>query len=92
LTDDGDGKSVMVLRNRSIRPAVTESGMKGLLGVLMAGALTLLAVAADAQSYPSKPISFVVPFGPGNGSDLIGRIIGQRLGVVLSQSAIRPSS
>jgi len=50
--------------------------MKGLLGVLMAGALTLLAVAANAQSYPSKPISFVVPFGPGSGCD----IIGQRLG------------
>jgi tripartite-type tricarboxylate transporter receptor subunit TctC len=62
--------------------------MKGLLRVLMAGALALLAVAANAQSYPSKPISFVVPFGPGSGSDLIARIIGQRLGVVLSQSVI----
>jgi hypothetical protein len=39
-----------------------------------------------------KSISFVVPFGPGSGSDIIARIIGQRLGVVLSQSAIRPSS
>ncbi len=62
--------------------------MKGLLRVLMAGALALLAVAANAQSYPSKPISFVVPFGPGSGSDLIARIIGQRLGVVLGQSVI----
>ena len=66
--------------------------MKGLLRVLMAGALALLAVAANAQSCPSKPISFVVPFGPGSGSDIIARIIGQRLGVVLSQSAIRPSA
>ena len=62
--------------------------MKGLLRILMAGALSLLAVAASAQSYPSKPISFVVPFGPGSGSDIIARIIGQRLGVVLSQSVI----
>ena len=58
----------------------------------MAGALALLAVVANAQSYPNKPISFVVPFGPGSDSDIIARIIGQRLGVVLSQSAIRPSS
>jgi tripartite-type tricarboxylate transporter receptor subunit TctC len=62
--------------------------MKGLLRVLMAGALALLVVAANAQSYPSKPTSFVVPFGPGSGSDIIARIIGQRLGVVLGQSVI----
>jgi tripartite-type tricarboxylate transporter receptor subunit TctC len=50
--------------------------------------LALLAVAANAQSYPSKPISFVVPFGPGSGSDIVGRIIGQRLGTALGQSII----
>jgi tripartite-type tricarboxylate transporter receptor subunit TctC len=58
---------------------------------LTAGALSLLslmAVTANAQNYPNKPITFVVPFGPGSGSDLIGRIIGQRLGVVLGQSVI----
>jgi tripartite-type tricarboxylate transporter receptor subunit TctC len=56
--------------------------------VLVAGALSLLAVAANAQSYPSKPITFVVPFGPGSGSDLIARIIGQRLAAALGQSVI----
>jgi tripartite-type tricarboxylate transporter receptor subunit TctC len=62
--------------------------MMCLIRVLMAGAFSLLAVAANAQSYPSKPITFVVPFGPGSGSDLIARIIGQRLGTVLGQSVI----
>ena len=62
--------------------------MKGLIRVLMAGALSLLGGAANAQSYPSKPISFVVPFAPGSGSDLVARIIGQRLGAVLGQSII----
>src|SRR3954462_12802636 len=62
--------------------------MKFLIRVLMAGALSLLAVAANAQNYPSKPITFVVPFGPGSGSDLIARIIGQRLTAVLGQSVI----
>jgi tripartite-type tricarboxylate transporter receptor subunit TctC len=56
--------------------------------LLTAGALSLVAVAANAQSYPSKPITFVLPFGPGSGSDLIGRIIGQRLGAALGQSVI----
>ena len=62
--------------------------MKCLIRVLMAGALSLLAVAANAQSYPSKPITFVVPFGPGSGSDLIARIIGQRLAAAHGQSVI----
>ncbi len=62
--------------------------MKRLLRVLVAGALSLVAVAANAQSYPTKPISFVVPFGPGSGSDIIARIIGQRLGAVFGQSVI----
>src|SRR5712672_2377189 len=62
--------------------------MKCLIRVLMAGALSLLAVAANSQSYPSKPITFVVPFGPGSGSDLIARIISQRLAAALGQSVI----
>ena len=56
--------------------------------VVMAAALSLFAVAANAQAYPSKPITIVVPFGPGSGSDLIARIVGQRLGAVLNTSVI----
>ena len=62
--------------------------MRCLIRVLMIGALSLLGVTANAQSYPSKPLTFVVPFGPGSGSDLIARIVGQRLGTVLGQSVI----
>jgi tripartite-type tricarboxylate transporter receptor subunit TctC len=62
--------------------------MRRLIRVLLAGAWSLLAVTADAQNYPSRPISFVVPFGPGSGSDIIARIVGQRLGTVLGQSVI----
>ena len=62
--------------------------MRVVLRVVMAAALSLVAVAANAQGYPSKPITFVVPFGPGSGSDLIGRIIGQRLGAALGTSVI----
>jgi tripartite-type tricarboxylate transporter receptor subunit TctC len=50
--------------------------------------LVLTGMAAHAQGYPSKPITFVVPFGPGSGSDLIARIIGQRLSAVLGQGVI----
>src|SRR3954447_1193826 len=33
----------------------------------------------DAQSYPSKAVRMVVPVAPGGSSDILGRVIGQRL-------------
>jgi len=40
---------------------------------------------ASAQSYPSRPIRFVVPFPPGGVSDVIGRQVGQWLSDRLGQ-------
>lgn len=51
-----------------------------MLGIVAAGAL--------AQSYPSKPISIVVPFAPGSGSDSTARAIAQEMGPVLGQPVI----
>ena len=50
--------------------------------------MALFATAAQAQSYPTKPVTLIVPFGPGSGTDIIARIIGQRLGLVLGQTII----
>lgn len=38
-----------------------------------------LSAAAFAQPYPSKPIRFVISFGPGSASDVLARIVGQEL-------------
>jgi tripartite-type tricarboxylate transporter receptor subunit TctC len=43
---------------------------------------------AAAQNYPAKPIRLVVPFAPGGPADVIGRIIGQQLDVILGQSIV----
>lgn len=41
-----------------------------------------------AQSYPSKPMRLIVPFAPGGGVDLIGRIIAQKLQEAWGQAVI----
>lgn len=46
------------------------------------------AVGKDAASYPTRPISLVVPFAPGGGSDPLARGIGERLGHLLGQPVV----
>jgi tripartite-type tricarboxylate transporter receptor subunit TctC len=45
-------------------------------------------VQGNNQDYPSKPITIVVPFGPGSGTDVITRIIAQPLSVALKQTIV----
>jgi tripartite-type tricarboxylate transporter receptor subunit TctC len=45
-------------------------------------------VQADVQAYPSKPITIIVPFGPGSATDTIARIIGQHLSTALNQTVV----
>ena len=53
-------------------------------------ALALAAVmpAASAQSYPVKPVRFVVPYPPGGPTDILGRAVAQALSESLGQSVI----
>ena len=46
------------------------------LAALAAG----LSLTVAAQSYPAKPVRWIVPFPPGGGTDLISRTIAQKLG------------
>lgn len=55
---------------------------------VIAVALALAAAAAAAQDYPAKPITLVVPFAPGSGTDGVARIVGQRLGERLRQQVV----
>jgi tripartite-type tricarboxylate transporter receptor subunit TctC len=43
---------------------------------------------AGAQDFPSKPITIVVPFGPGTTNDIIARLIGQDMTATLGQSIV----
>ncbi|TAG49256.1 MAG: hypothetical protein EAZ30_04215 [Betaproteobacteria bacterium] len=60
------------------------------------GALTLSAVAATAtatatataQNFPSKPLSMIVAFPAGGGSDVIGRLVAKGMQDALGQTII----
>jgi tripartite-type tricarboxylate transporter receptor subunit TctC len=44
--------------------------------------------AALAQSYPSKPIRIIVPYAAGGGTDILSRVVGERLQVAFGQSVL----
>jgi tripartite-type tricarboxylate transporter receptor subunit TctC len=43
---------------------------------------------ASAQTYPSKPIKIIVPFTPGSATDVMARIVGERLNTAWGQPVI----
>lgn len=51
-------------------------------------ALALAAAPALAQDYPSKPITLVVPFAAGSGTDGVARIVGHKLAERLKQQVL----
>jgi tripartite-type tricarboxylate transporter receptor subunit TctC len=55
--------------------------------LLLASALVLAAGAASAQ-YPNKSIKLIVPYPPGGATDVIGRVVAQRLTTALGQQVV----
>src|SRR5947207_6027760 len=57
---------------------------------LAAGAVVLPMIprVAQAQTFPSRPITMIVPFGAGGPADVVGRIVAERLRASLGQPVI----
>jgi tripartite-type tricarboxylate transporter receptor subunit TctC len=62
---------------------------------LLAAALALVAGAAQAQGFPTKPIRYILPFAPGGVADITARVVSQKLSEQLGQQVLvdnRPSA
>jgi tripartite-type tricarboxylate transporter receptor subunit TctC len=63
-----------------------------IIATLTAGALAVGLYAqigpAAAQDYPNRPITMIVPYPPGGGVDVMGRLMGQKLSLALGQQVI----
>ena len=60
--------------------------MRRIAALVFAAVLALPAVAQEA--FPSKPITLVVPYAPGGGSDFLGRVLADGLRAQLKESVV----
>jgi tripartite-type tricarboxylate transporter receptor subunit TctC len=50
--------------------------------------IATIAAPVWAQSYPARPLRLILPFPPGGATDILGRIVGQKLGEQLGQPVV----
>jgi tripartite-type tricarboxylate transporter receptor subunit TctC len=62
--------------------------MKKMLSGVAFAALLLAGGAADAQTFPSRPVTMIIPFAAGGPTDVLGRVVGQRMGEILGQQVV----
>jgi tripartite-type tricarboxylate transporter receptor subunit TctC len=72
-----------------VRCSSNRTGFRALALLAFAAAATLIqAGPANAETYPSRPITLVVPQAAGGTNDIVGRLVGQKLGEVLNASVV----
>src|SRR4051794_10861533 len=59
-----------------------------LVALLLAGCMLAATPAWSAEPYPVRPVRLIVPFTPGGATDVVGRLIGQKLTERLGQQFV----
>lgn len=62
--------------------------MKRVLVVFCAAASALFSAGALAQAWPTKPLRMIIPYPPGGATDILGRLISQKLSPMLGQPVL----
>lgn len=58
------------------------------VAIMAFSALALAPLPALAQAYPTKPVTMIVPYPPGGATDIIGRVLAQKLSENLKQQFV----
>ena len=58
------------------------------ISVAAAGLLLAFSALATAQNYPARPINMIIPFAAGGPTDVLGRVMAQRMSEVLGQQVV----
>ena len=86
---DAIGDTVPAARRACRSPTTNDpETMKTLRTLCLLFACLAAVPAALAQAYPSKPVKLVLPFSPGGLSDIVGRLVAQKMSDALGQPVV----
>jgi tripartite-type tricarboxylate transporter receptor subunit TctC len=62
--------------------------MKTIIRILVAAVAAVVTVQAFAQAYPNKPVHAIISFTPGSSTDIVGRVVAQKLSEMWGQPVL----